>query len=135
MRPLLVALGVGFVLAATHYFSYNVAQAEAVVRRRRMYGKTGSFVPPVALPDAPQDVRQRKPLTALPNPSGSQGADHLFGLGCVPHRELLVTCMFSCIPSPAAISDCIVGIISHPDRQALAVDGPSFLHPAKLSAC
>jgi hypothetical protein len=64
IRPLLAALGVGCVLAALHYFSHNIAKAEATERRRRMYSKTGSFVPPVSLPDAPQDVRHRSCLLA-----------------------------------------------------------------------
>jgi hypothetical protein len=59
IRPLLVVLGVAFALIGVQYFSYNIVETEAMARRRRMYSITGSFSPPVTLPDAPRDVRQR----------------------------------------------------------------------------
>ena len=78
IRPVLVTLGIACVLGALLYFTNNIAVSEAMERRRLMYSKTGSFVPPVCLPDAPKDVRHsavdgRPPsVSAITNGSSSE---------------------------------------------------------------
>jgi hypothetical protein len=69
IRPVLITLGIACVLGALLYFTNNIAVSEAMERRRLMYSRTGSFVPPVSLPDAPKDVRHRA-VDGRP-PSGS----------------------------------------------------------------